>query len=379
MELERKKIWLLRACSFAQVCATGLFSVFETVYMQENGISASWIGIIMGVTNGLFIFTGPMWGRIADKTNRYKRILILGTIGLSLTLVWFAWSKSITDFMIYAVLRGTFFSAILGIMPALGMANLRATGKGKGYGRYRSFGSLGFIAVSAVFPVLFGNIKTMAYFSALVLPLSIWALRKLDDPPKHKEQTHTRWHQMPRDFYIFMIASFFSFLTEPGVNGFFSAYAKSQGASLQLVGVLSGMTGFIAMVSLSPMGKWVDSRGVKIVLFISFFSQSLRMLITSLIHVPEFLWIPHLLHVFGWAGKEVATMVFLTNLVGERRQAIALSLFASLRMSGMMVGSLIMGYLADAYNYALMFQVIAGLSFIGFLMLFKIKSFEHSI
>ena len=102
------------------------------------------------------------------------------------------------------------------------------------------------------------------------------------------------------------------------------------------------------------------------------------MLITSLIHVPEFLWIPHLLHVFGWAGKEVATIVFLSNLVGERRQAMALSLLVSLRMSGMMVGSLMMGYLADTYNYVLMFQVIAGVSFIGFLMLFKIKSFDHS-
>ena len=379
MELERKKLWWLRACSFAQVCATGLFSVFEAVHMQENGISVSRIGIIMGVTNGLLIFTGPMWGRIADKTSHYKRILILGTIGLSFTLLWFAWAKSLTDFMIYAVLRGIFFSAVLGIMPALGMANLQAMGKGKGYGGYRSFGSLGFIAVSAVFPVLFGNIKTMSYFSALILPLSIWALRKLDDPVKHKTQAHTSWHKMPRDFYIFMIASFFSFLAEPGFNGFFSTYAKSQGASLQLVGILSGMTGFIALISLSPMGRWVDSRGVKIVLFISFFSQSLRMLITSMIHVPEFLWIPHLLHVFGWAGKEVATMVFLTNLVGERRQAMALSLFASLRMSGMMVGSLMMGYLADTYNYALMFQVIAGVSFIGFLMLFKIKSFEHSV
>ena len=82
MDLERKRLWLLRFCSFIQVAALGLFTAFEAVHMRENGISARWIGIIMGIENGLLIFSGPMWGRIADKTSHYKRILIVGVLGL---------------------------------------------------------------------------------------------------------------------------------------------------------------------------------------------------------------------------------------------------------------------------------------------------------
>ncbi|MFC1763725.1 MFS transporter [Planctomycetota bacterium] len=378
MENERKKLWLLRGCSFIQVCTIGLFTVFEAVHMRENGISARWIGIIMGIENGLLILTGPMWGRLADKTSHYRRILILGVVGLSFNLLWFAQAQSLKDFMIYALLRGLFFSSIAGILPALAIANLLTMGKGRGFGGYRPFGSIGFMTMSVIFPLIFGSIKTMAMFAGCLLPLSIWAICKLNDPAKPRAHTHTSWHQMPKEFYIFMVASFFCFLAEPGIHGFFSAYAKDMGGSLQLVGYLSGLTGFLALISLPTMGRWVDHRGVKLILFISFLAQPLRLLITSLIGTPEFLWIPHLLHIFGWAGKEVATIVFLSNLVGKSRQATALTLHVSLRTAGMMIGSLMMGYLADSYNYTIMFQVMAGVSCIGFLLLFKISHFEHA-
>ena len=377
MDLERKRLWLLRFCSFIQVATIGIFAAFEAVHMRENGISARWIGIVMGVENGLLIFTGPMWGRIADKTSHYKRILIFGVLGMSLNLFWFAQAESISDFMIYALLRGIFWSSIAGILPALAIANLQSMGKGRGFGGYRPFGSIGFMTMSWIFPLIFGGIKAMSIFAGCLLPLSILAIRKLNDPDKPREHTRTDWHKMPRDFYIFMTASFFCFLSEPGIHGFFSAYVKDTGGSLQLVGYLSGLTGFLALISLPTMGRWVDHRGVKWVLFVAFLAQPLRLLITSLIVTPEFLWISHLLHIFGWAGREVATIVFLSNLVGTSRQATALTLHVSLRTAGMMVGSLMMGYLVDTSGYTIMFQVMAGVSFIGFLLLFKIKNFDH--
>ncbi|MDF7809236.1 MFS transporter [Pontiellaceae bacterium B12219] len=378
MNPEIKRLWLLRICSFIQVCTLGLFTVFEAVHMRENGISAGWVGIIMAIENGLLILTGPMWGRLADKTSQYKRILILGVLGLSVGLFWFAYADSVGDFMIYALLRGVFLSSTAGILPALAIANLQTMGKGKGYGGYRPFGSIGFMTMSMVFPLIFGGIKAMAVFSGCLLPLSIWTICKLNNPEKPQKHTPARWNKMPREFYIFMAASFFSFLAEPGIHGFFSAYAKDLGASLNLVGYLSGLTGFLALISLPMIGRWVDSRGVKWILFISFFAQPLRLLITSFITTPEYLWIPHLLHIFGWAGKEVATIVFLSNLVGARRQATALTLHVSLRTAGMMTGSLMMGYLVDTYTYSFMFQLMAAVSGIGFLLLFCIKDFESA-
>ena len=53
----------------------------------------------------------------------------------------------------------------------------------------------------------------------------------------------------------------------------------------------------------------------------------------------------HIGHGFGFAGKEVATLLFLSALLGKTRLGMASSFLVAMRMTGMMAGSLLMGWL----------------------------------
>ena len=118
------------------------------------------------------------------------------------------------------------------------------------------------------------------------------------------------------------------------------------------------------------MGRLADRIGAARILVLGFSAQGLRMLTTSFITDADWLWVAHLFHGFGWAGKEVGTLLLLSTLLGKKRLGMAGSLLISVRMAGMMAGSLVMGWLAESQGYPFMFQVIAGCVGLGMVALF---------
>ena len=369
----------MRWASLLQLCVLGLLGTFETVHMKDHGLSEVQIGGILGLENGLMIVTALIWGRLADQTRQFRRCLLLGSIGMMTALWLFSRADSLGDFVAYAVARGLAATAIMGLMPALALANLDPTKPGAGFGGYRRYGSIGFLTAATLMPLLFDTIPQMAWAMMGALPLSLWFVWKLADPKeKRAEQKEQKSLPMGITLGLFLVAHFFVSIAEPGVHGFFSAYARDLGGSLKLVGILSGMTGLIALLTLGYMGRMADRIGAEKMLLIGFTAQGIRMAMTSFITDPNWLWLPHLLHGFGWAGREVGTLLFLAAIMGKARLGMASSVLMSVRMAGMMVGALLMGQLVESSGYAVMFQVVAGCVLVGLIILcFALKAAAH--
>lgn len=359
----RRLLWNLRWSCFFQVGCIAQLSVYEAVHMTEQGLSGTRIGLLLALANALVIFTSPLWGRIADQYQFYRRLVGMGTLGLSATLVWFAFADSNTDFLIYVILRGLLTTSVMGVMPALALANLPQEGQGKGYGGYRSYGSIGFMAATFILPALLPIIFTIILTASVLLPISLIFIFGLQRPaPRTAQEEKAFQGKLPPLLYWFLAAHFLVCMTEPAINGFYNSFARTLGSPLEWIGVISGFNGFIAFISLPLIGMWVDKRGPELILMLGFAAQGLRLFTASFITLPEFLWIPQLFHSFGWAGREVATIVFITLLAGPTRRATAVTLAISTKMAGMMVGSFLMGSLSDLYGYPVMFRIIAALA-----------------
>lgn len=369
-EMSMSPLWNMRWASLLQLCGLGLLGTFETVLMKDHGLSESQIGVVLGVENGLMIFTALGWGRLADHTKRFRLCLLFGSLGVMMALWLFARAESMGDFLVYGVVRGLSATAIMGLMPALALANLDPSKPGAGFGGYRRYGSIGFLTAATVMPLLFDTISQMAWAMMAALPLSLWFVWRLADP-KSERVSHAGSKGTPGGMKLglFLVAHFLVSLAEPGVHGFFNAYAREMGGSLRLVGILSGMTGLIALLTLGYMGRLADRIGAEKILIIGFAAQGCRMALTSLITDPHWLWLPHLLHGFGWAGREVGTLLFLTAIMGKARLGLASSVLMSVRMAGMMVGAVMMGQLVELSGYPVMFQVVSGGVFLGLIVL----------
>jgi len=374
---DRRKLWNARGASFIQMIGITQMGIYETVHMLDMGISETMIGIILAIENGLIIFTSPFWGRVADKYRIYRRLVAIGCLGIGGTLTWFAFCDTTLDFFIYAIMRGVLTPLVMGIMPALALANLSKNSQGQGYGGYRAYGSAGCVVAALLLPVIFSSIPPIAVTAAILMPLSLIFVFSLDKPaPRTASEEASFKGKLPVLLYWFLAAHFLVSLTMPAVNGFYNSFARTLGSPLEWIGVISALNGFVGFIFLPIMGKWVDLRGAKMILILGFAAQALRLLTASYISSPEWLWIPHTFHIFGWAGREVATIVFVTMLAGPAKRATAVTLTISIGMAGTMVGSLLMGSLSDLFGYPIMFRIISAITFLGlFFLIFVLRRY----
>ena len=166
-------MWNMRLASLIQVAGLGLLGTFETVRMKDLGMAEAQIGMVLGIEHGLMIFTALAWGRVGDNTRLLRRCLTISTVGMMVTLGWFSQAETFRDFVGYGILRGLFMTGILGLMPALALANLDPTKPGSGFGGYRRYGSIGFLFASSGLPLLVADIPTMAIIAMMYVPASI--------------------------------------------------------------------------------------------------------------------------------------------------------------------------------------------------------------
>lgn len=358
--------WILRYACLMQLSSMGILFTFEAVRMKDKGLGETTIGLIIAGSSALFIVSSLGWGRLADRYHCYRRIVIYGTLGFSILMVYFSFCTSALQFSFYAAARAILMPMISGMMPTLA---INAFGKGKGgaqYGIFRAYGSLGFILGTMILPLVFNDLGVAARVASIIIFLSVFLVRGLPEPEKRTVLgSPLRIRGLNPLISLFLLSYFFNAAAEPAVHGFFHAYARELGGGTRLLGLLSGTMGVVAFVFLPFMGKAVDRISPALVLTVAFLALPLRVVITSMITDPNLLWIPILLHGITWGGVEVSAVIYLASLVREDQKATVLSFYTSVRLLGHLVGASLSGFLAEHFGYTTMFHVISGVALFG--------------
>ena len=80
MDERRRQLWLLRAACFFQIFSFGIQWSFAGVWMREQGLGETTIGLVWSTSIFLWFLTGLLWGRIADRTGRARDIVRAGCL-----------------------------------------------------------------------------------------------------------------------------------------------------------------------------------------------------------------------------------------------------------------------------------------------------------
>ena len=358
--------WILRITCLMQIASIGILWSFEAVRMKDMGIGETAIGIILGVSSGIFILSSLVWGRVADKFLWHRKIAIWGSLLFGLLLLYFSICSTVWDFAIYGTLKAVAAPMIFGMMPALAVESFGRERQGRDFGVYRAFGSLGFILGAMVLPLIFNEIGNVARAASLFIFVSCLLLVQLPEPEaKSSSAARVDPRFLNVGIKLFLFSYFFIALSEPAIGGFYSAYVRHLGGTTRLLGLFFGLMGFMALVFLPLVGKWLDRANPTFVLSIAFLAQPIRVFLTSVIGEPEMLWIPLLLHGLCWGGIEVAAIIYLTRLAGAGNKATVLSYYMATRMLGNFLGAAIAGYLAEHLGYVFMFRVMSMIALAG--------------
>ncbi|MGZ4107805.1 MAG: MFS transporter, partial [Tumebacillaceae bacterium] len=171
---------LLRVYNSFYFASLAIFISFLPVYLGERGISASHIGLLLGVGSLMGIISQPVWGIISDRLKTVKKILV-GLLVVS-TVAGALLFQSVT-FPAMLLLNVVMSSFMFSIDPLTENMNYRLSQRnGKSFGSVRTFGSFGYAMASLVvgwvaslygmgsYSLLFLGCGVISLIVALMLP-----------------------------------------------------------------------------------------------------------------------------------------------------------------------------------------------------------------
>jgi len=366
--MKTPSIWRLRGACFGQFVAIGILATFEAVYMKEQGLGETMIGLIVGLGTAMVTFSGLFWARVADRGASEEKIIAMGFLCAAVGLATLPFCRSPLGFSLNIIFRGLTVPMAFALMPALAVARLGPSSQGSRYARYRQWGSAGFVLGTMVLPLLVDDVRGVFWLGAAFL-LGAAVLVARDRSPSsielpERQRVSIIWS---RSLVTFLVANFVVGLSFPAMFGFFFVYARTMDADTVQIGLLAGSNGIIALLALPLMGRIVDRFGVRRVLWLAFAAHPLRLLVISLAPGYWWLFLAQPLHLFTFAGYDVASVLHISRHVSAENRATAQALLSATRMSGVFFGAMLTGYLAEHIGYLPMYHVIAGITSVGLL------------
>ncbi len=334
--------------------------------MNEQGIGETMIGLIGGLGTAIVTVFGLFWARMADRQTGEEKLIVTGFVCGAIGLALLPFCRNPLGFSLNVAFRSLTIPMAFALMPSLAVARLGPSSQGSRYARYRQFGSAGFVVGTLALPLLVGDIRSMFWVASVFLLAAGAGIATDSKSTIIKRSDRIRvpiaWS---RSFVTFLMSNFFIGLALPAMFGFFALYARTMGADMVVIGFLAGSNGLIALAALPLMGRIVDRFGVRRVLWLAFAALPIRLLLISL--APNYWWLfaAQPLHLFTFAGYDVASVLYVSRNVSPENRATAQALLSTTRMAGVFVGAILAGYLAEHIGYVTMFRTFATLTSIS--------------
>ena len=123
--------------------ALGVYLPFWPVWMKDRGLGPSEIGLILALASWVRIFSTPMIGQAADRSQRAKTVLCLLALGSLVSFVCLHWLNGFWALLWFNLLAALLLQAMIPLGESLAMTATKSGGVD--YGRVRLWGSLTFI------------------------------------------------------------------------------------------------------------------------------------------------------------------------------------------------------------------------------------------
>lgn len=331
---------------------------YQTVYLQECGMSSSDIGILNAVSSVVAIFASTFWGMISDRINSIKKTIIINFICLTTTVAILpmlpaAARYASVMFIIHCAIITFSRSPSFTLMDNITVRN--CNNMGLNYGAIRSVGSLtytlGSILVSALMPFM-GVRNTFVISACLMLP-TIGCVLLTADPKvavlkgKKAGPDKESFKKLFKSYYYvtFLIFTALYFIPRTSEYSFLSYFMEEQGIPLDNYGFIMAVRAGLEIPFLffiSKIRKKIHLRTLIVIAscFIACECLGLGLLTDSFAEVLLFS------ACFG-TGNGIfigVISVYLFRLAPEELKATAQSIYASVSAAASIVGNLVGGF-----------------------------------
>ena len=147
---------------FLIYAGSGSYLAFYNLFLEENGFSGFRIGLIMGIFQAVLVFTVIFWGYFADKKGLKSAILISITTTIILMMV-IQYVKDYTILLFFIPVFAFFYHPNPSLIDTIAVHHSKNY-PGKGFGKFRMWGSLGWGTATLFLGFLLSNFNITIIF-----------------------------------------------------------------------------------------------------------------------------------------------------------------------------------------------------------------------
>ena len=372
----------LIASIFLSVAAMGYIQPFVPLYQAACGLSKAQIGIVAGVGSATMLLIQPLIGRLSDRIDARRPLMILASIIAG--LAYFGFSR-IHTFPVFLMLTIAGVNAVGYLNVAAGVIVGRISEApsqaGRAYAGYRVWGSIGYVVVALATGWLLAStghahldrtslalIFTYGPLTYAMVTLACFAVpdRKASTPSTASKSTlavaagHLDGDaRSNRNLQIFLVAFFLYSFAMGGVISYLGLFMKQLHESPQMISTTFAVGVISEVLVMVQIGRLSDRFGRRPALAVAFLALPVRLLL----YIPATgaLWIMvvHAMHGLNFGIMGAIAVVFVNDLASQANRGVAQARLAAAQGLAASVAPVTGGFLADHVGMGWMFALMA--------------------
>jgi PPP family 3-phenylpropionic acid transporter len=374
--VNRNYYWRIAGFYFFYYAFIGLFAPYWSLYLQSIRFNAVEIGILMSVQPVMRMLAPNLWGWLADHTGRRRGVIQLAAACSAFFYLGVFVVTGFWGMMLVLGLMSFFWSASMPLVEATTLSYLGS--KTAGYGRLRSWGSIGFIVSVVGLGYAFDYIAiAWLLWAGLICELGILIFsRQMPETPvlpHHSDDQPIRQIMLQPAVLLLFGACFLMSAAHGPYYTFYSiflvehGYAKSAVGSLWALGVICEIAVFFLMPGLARR------YGFTRVLIASFVLAVVRFLLIGWgVDYLVLLLFAQVLHAATFGAYHAASVGMVHELFQGRHQARGQALFGSLTYgAGGVLGGLLSGPVWQHYGASVLYTASSVMALTGLLLMLQ--------
>ena len=349
----------------------GVFMPYIAMYFMRKDLTSAQVGTLLALTPFAGFIVQPVWGIISDKLNVTRLLVTIGCWSTSILVLAFTVTDRFEYLIWVVVLMSMLRAPIHPNVAALALSHLELRGKQEEYGKFRLWGSIGFV-VATVFAggLLFeDNLTLTIYIYAgcmLVLGLISFKL-----PDRHI-YTEVQWKDGlrliadNRQLRLFLLGIICIGVTLGITNQYLVVYMNELNASAWMIGATVAVSALPEIPIMSYAQTFIRKWGLRLSLLVGAMALPVRWLFNMLVTDPNIALPVQALHGVAIGSLLCVGVIYIDNILPKAWRASGQALYvSSLHGLGPSIGLFLAGLLMSSGTTRPLWALCLGVGTIG--------------
>ena len=312
----------------------GVFMPYVAVYFIRKGLTSAQIGYLLALTPFAGFIVQPVWGVISDKLNMTRVLVTIGCWSTSIFVLALTVTDRFEYLIVIVVIMAILRAPIHPNIAALALNHLEIRGKQEEFGKFRLWGSIGFV-IATLFTggLLFEDKLTIAIYlySGCMLILGFISFML---PDRHIS-TDVQWKDGlrliadNRPLRLFLLGTVCIGITLGIVNQYLVVYMNELNASAWIIGATVAVSALPEIPIMSYAERFIRKWGLRITYVVGISALPVRWLFNMLVTDPNIALPVQVLHGVAMSSILCVGVIYIDNILPNTWRASGQALYVS--------------------------------------------------